>query len=81
MRQVPSLILSNTTEKGWPEFLDNSVKCYLLARYSSILKRLSLPHFWHMVALDFLFQVKRLGVKHAGGSVKEMGKTVSNGKK
>lgn len=54
--------------------MDNGPKYYLMARYGSILNRFRCPHFWHTVALDFTFQVKRLGVKHAGGSVKKMGK-------
>lgn len=45
-----------------------------MSRYIRILKRLMLPDLWHMVALDFPFQVKSLGVKHAGVGVKKMGK-------
>lgn len=65
---------SNTGEKGWPEFLANSPQCYLLARYSGILKRLYLPHFWHMVALDFLFQVEAGSKTYWGQYEKKMGK-------
>ena len=65
---------SNTGEKGWPEFLDNSPQCYLLARHSGILKRLCLPHFWHMVALDFLFHIGAGSKTHWGQYEKKNGK-------
>lgn len=73
--------VSNTAEKGQPEFwiVIQSIISWQ-STVSSILKILRLPHCWHMVALDFPFQVKRLGVKHAQVSVKKTGQKVSNGK-
>lgn len=53
----------------------------ILTRYGGILKRLYLLHFWHLVALDFLFQVEAGSKTYWGQYEKKMEKKVSNGKK